>query len=227
MGQLFSSSKSESTISKSGNKTRISLNQSQDFNHTGNSRLSDLSSLNTDNDSVRYASLSDLSIEEHRSDITQDVSRAADPYLIRNQTTLERSTPQVFDRFGRPILRSPLAFPVYRNQSSEEDIPSISSLYDGKEFEICPSKIRFSQDEIFYKFRAQTPQSMKKIKDVLLELERGSITVESFPPIRVTLKDNLLYSLDNRRLWVFKEYQKRSFNVKILVSDFPTFTIHN
>lgn len=36
----------------------------------------------------------------------------------------------------------------------------------------------------------------------------GKITPESFPRIKVFLRGNVLFSLDNRRLWLFKQLGK-------------------
>lgn len=83
--------------------------------------------------------------------------------------------------------------------------------------EISPQHVRYSQDEIFYKFQAKKHHKMKEINVAVEQLKHGNISVTDFPHIRVTDFDDHLYTLDNRRLWVFKEYQKFKPNLKIKV----------
>lgn len=40
----------------------------------------------------------------------------------------------------------------------------------------------------------------------LEHLKAGKLKVTDFPPIRVVIHENILYTLDNRRLWVFRSY---------------------
>lgn len=40
----------------------------------------------------------------------------------------------------------------------------------------------------------------------LEQLKAGKLKVTDFPPIRVVLHENIWYTLDNRRLWVFRSY---------------------
>lgn len=90
-------------------------------------------------------------------------------------------------------------------------------LEDGEEYEFSPELIRFCQNEIFHKFQARLPHEMKKLTDVLKDLYNGRERIDNFPKITVTVKNDMLFSLDNRRLWIFKEYQKKYPSTKIQV----------
>lgn len=48
-----------------------------------------------------------------------------------------------------------------------------------------------------------------KIADTLQRLKNGDLKVDQIEPIRVCKHRNVWYSLDNRRLWVFKQYGAR------------------
>ncbi|CAI5957752.1 unnamed protein product [Closterium sp. NIES-64] len=55
---------------------------------------------------------------------------------------------------------------------------------------------------------AAAPRSNKyTVFDAVRDLYSGASKVEDFPPIRVVEQDGLLFSLDNRRLYVFKLYR--------------------
>lgn len=69
---------------------------------------------------------------------------------------------------------------------------------------IAPSEIRFTQDNIGSVFR-----DGRGVNRAIEEIESGRIKVENFPAIRVARKNNKYYSLDNRRLYVFRVLEKR------------------
>lgn len=51
----------------------------------------------------------------------------------------------------------------------------------------------------------QTAARLRPLSIVLDELQRGSLLPSDFPAIRVVQHDGRLYSLDNRRLWLFHQ----------------------
>lgn len=65
---------------------------------------------------------------------------------------------------------------------------------------IDPQKVRFVQDSIKSEFK-----DGKKLKDAVDALKNGKMKVDEFPPIRIFNQDGKIYSLDNRRLEVFKQ----------------------
>lgn len=64
---------------------------------------------------------------------------------------------------------------------------------------ISPSDVRFSQDSISYRFRDGS-----SIDDLAEGLKSGRVNPNDVPPIRILRKDNLLFTLDNRRLEAFR-----------------------
>lgn len=82
-------------------------------------------------------------------------------------------------------------------------------------YKAFPEVIRYSQDTIFYKFQAIHHTKMIKIKKFLSDLKAGRALVENTPIITVTLRNGLLYTLDNKRLYLFKQYQKSEPNLMI------------
>ena len=92
-------------------------------------------------------------------------------------------------------------------------------------FMVDPDEILFTQDSIEQRFKTGAPSAVTvaeaqsysqalALGDKLLlskaiaQLIKGTLRVEDFPPIRVVRnsKDQQLYSLDNRRLYVFRQY---------------------
>lgn len=69
--------------------------------------------------------------------------------------------------------------------------------------EISPSEIRYSQDTMRSRFRNGNP-----IEETLINLLSGKITVDDIPRISVAEKDGKYYSMDNRRLYVFKRFEE-------------------
>jgi RHS repeat-associated protein len=65
--------------------------------------------------------------------------------------------------------------------------------------EIDPATVRFSQDSISPNFK-----NGGSINSVIEELKAGKLKPSDFPPIRLVEKDGNLFTLDNRRLEVFR-----------------------
>ena len=60
--------------------------------------------------------------------------------------------------------------------------------------------VRFTQDSIGGKFKIGV-----SLTDTIAALQRGEISPKDFPPIRIFLIEDKLFSLDNRRLYVFQQ----------------------
>lgn len=67
-----------------------------------------------------------------------------------------------------------------------------------------PSEIRFSQDSIAYHWKC----SSIRIGVTLDQLLENEITPDNIPTITVSDRHGLLYTSDNRRLWVFKKLEE-------------------
>jgi len=65
---------------------------------------------------------------------------------------------------------------------------------------IDPKQVRFTQDNISPYFKNGRP-----IDDLIKDLKTGKVKPEDIPPIRVFEKNGKIYSLDNRRLYVFQQ----------------------
>lgn len=77
--------------------------------------------------------------------------------------------------------------------------------------ELSPSEIRYSQSTISSRFRNGNP-----IEETLRKLLSQKITVDNIPRISVAKKDGKYYSMDNRRLYVFKRFEeKKGTKIKI------------
>ncbi|KAL5266648.1 hypothetical protein ACHWQZ_G003875 [Mnemiopsis leidyi] len=80
-----------------------------------------------------------------------------------------------------------------------------------------PLKIAYSQDSISFKFTNGT-----LLSTAITKLVRGTLKLSQFPPIRVFHLRNTWFSLDNRRLYVFKEVAKKGVFTQIPVIDTPS-----
>ncbi|MCB9059858.1 MAG: hypothetical protein H6627_14930 [Calditrichae bacterium] len=85
-----------------------------------------------------------------------------------------------------------------RYQSIVDAGPSFSSL--PKTGELPAGRVRFSQNSI-----GKTFSDGASLDDVISSLKNGTITSKSIPAIRIVEKDGLIYTLDNRRLYVFQQ----------------------
>ncbi|WAR00582.1 hypothetical protein MAR_024954 [Mya arenaria] len=66
-----------------------------------------------------------------------------------------------------------------------------------------PSEIRYSQASIKSRF-----SNRRQLGIVLDDICDEKLKASNFPNIRVIKKDGLWFSMDNRRLWVFKQLQR-------------------
>ncbi len=74
------------------------------------------------------------------------------------------------------------------------------SNYSGEADEwLDKSSIRYTQDSI-----KEETQDGYDLKDVIRQLENGTIDPKNIPVIRVFKKNGKIYSEDNRRLYIFK-----------------------
>ncbi|CAG8617834.1 25099_t:CDS:2 [Racocetra persica] len=71
-----------------------------------------------------------------------------------------------------------------------------------------PFKILFSQSTINSSFR-----NSRNIEETIIELVNDSIRIEDFPHIQVCIIDDMIFSSDNRRLYVFQEAIRRGLKV--------------
>jgi len=73
-----------------------------------------------------------------------------------------------------------------------------------EEIHLLPSEIRFSQDSIHNLF-----QDGGRVNALVEDLQSGRTELNRIPLISVVKLDNKYYSMDNRRLYVFRVLQKR------------------
>ena len=80
-----------------------------------------------------------------------------------------------------------------------------------------PSKIFYSQDSIKEKF-----DNGHTICSTLSVCKKHSFVRNKIPRIRVCQKNGKMYTLDNRRLWVFKKLEAEGY-----ITDIPVKTVSN
>ena len=73
---------------------------------------------------------------------------------------------------------------------------------------LAPSEIRYSQNSISNRFRADTNGIRQHIGETLDEIVSNPNTANLIPNISVFNKDDKWFTLDNRRLWVFKRAEE-------------------
>ena len=84
----------------------------------------------------------------------------------------------------------------------------------GKAFKWAnPKGIRYTHNSISKSFRG----GKGLVEDLIKDLKNGSVSTKSIPPINVFLKDGKMYSLDNRRLYAFK--QAGMPKIKVIIVD--------
>jgi hypothetical protein len=88
---------------------------------------------------------------------------------------------------------------------------------------LAPSEIRYSQDSISNTFRAGTNHTGQYIGETLDEIVSNPDTADLIPNISVFNKDDKWFTLDNRRLWVFKKAQQ--LNILSSIDVYVTFDI--
>lgn len=75
-----------------------------------------------------------------------------------------------------------------------------------------PSEIRYTQDSISRRFQNGT-----LLEEAVEKLVRGESHIDDFPPIRVFREKGIVYSIDNRRLFVFKSLAHRLPHITVPV----------
>jgi hypothetical protein len=83
---------------------------------------------------------------------------------------------------------------------------------------VHPSDLRFTQDNIRVTFQA--PFDSTRIDDAVDMIISGEWTASTCACICVVEVDGVLFSLDNRRLWVFRKAALRSITVKLKKAKF-------
>ncbi|CAI5990433.1 unnamed protein product [Closterium sp. NIES-64] len=72
------------------------------------------------------------------------------------------------------------------------------------------------EQKSYARVAAAAPRSSKyTVLDAVRDLNEGRSKIEDFPPIRVVEQDGLLFSLDNRRLYVFKLFGSTGLRVPV------------
>ena len=69
----------------------------------------------------------------------------------------------------------------------------------GARFELHPFDIRFTHDSVSAAFRTGVP-----LDDEIEQVLGGRLGPKAFPPLEITLLDGHLYSISNRRLFLFR-----------------------
>ena len=82
---------------------------------------------------------------------------------------------------------------------------------------MSPLDIRYSQDSISCYFDSKCPHSFYLLGETVDEISAGRTSLSSIPKITVVYKFGKWYTADNRRLWVFRQLEKRGKCNKIPV----------
>jgi len=83
---------------------------------------------------------------------------------------------------------------------------------------VSPDDLRFTQDSIAIKFRY--PYDFLRIDDAVEQLQKGLLAATVFTPMNVVRHNGTLWSLDNRRLWVFRRARVQQVTVNIVSSSY-------
>ncbi|CAM6081547.1 unnamed protein product [Calypogeia fissa] len=84
-----------------------------------------------------------------------------------------------------------------------------------RKMKVDPTDIRFTQESISLCF--QHPYRHFSIREAVRRISRNKMRPDEFPSIRVIISYNgWLWSLDNRRLWVFRFARCRSISVQLV-----------
>ncbi|GLJ54584.1 hypothetical protein SUGI_1172490 [Cryptomeria japonica] len=103
---------------------------------------------------------------------------------------------------------------------------------DFEEVKVNPQQVRFSQDSISCNFRKRYTidtifdiiPKPSSVRLVCQQMEKGLIKAFDFPPIEVYKdEDGIIWSNDNRRLWVFRNVGVTSVPTKL--SSMPLFRV--
>ncbi|CAM6129070.1 unnamed protein product [Calypogeia fissa] len=85
--------------------------------------------------------------------------------------------------------------------------------------QVDPADLRFTQLSVGLYFKH--PFEHFSIREAVRRLSRNEMTSEQFPRIRVILYGGRLWSVDNRRLWVFRFARCSSISVQLLTGMHP------
>ncbi|KAG6554971.1 hypothetical protein Mapa_003556 [Marchantia paleacea] len=80
--------------------------------------------------------------------------------------------------------------------------------------EVDPDQLTFTQDSIAVHFKK--PREKERIDDAVISILQGTLRVSDFPRLRVVCHEGRLWSLDNRRLWVYKKAKVRNIPVDLV-----------
>uniref|UniRef100_A0A0L8HH82 Uncharacterized protein n=1 Tax=Octopus bimaculoides TaxID=37653 RepID=A0A0L8HH82_OCTBM len=80
-----------------------------------------------------------------------------------------------------------------------------------------PSEIRYTQHKIRGRFQNRYCCHHPYIGDLVDSIVAGDTKISSIQKITVVLHNGNYYSLDNRRLWVFKQVEERGYCSEIEV----------
>ena len=78
---------------------------------------------------------------------------------------------------------------------------------------LSPAEIRFIHDNICRKFK-----NGRSVNDTIDQIAKGCMSVEELPKIAVIKKDGYYYSLDNRRLYVYRVLHYRGLLENVIVN---------
>ncbi|XP_078481569.1 uncharacterized protein LOC144742631 [Ciona intestinalis] len=84
--------------------------------------------------------------------------------------------------------------------------------------ELSPAEIRFLQDSIGPYFR-----SGGSVNECIYDILKGRSDINTFPKIRIVKHGNLFWSLDNRRLYIFRVLEERGHIRTITARLLPEF----
>ncbi|CAM6113953.1 unnamed protein product [Calypogeia fissa] len=79
---------------------------------------------------------------------------------------------------------------------------------------VDPADIRFTQDSINLYF--QEPYGHFSIRQAVRGISKETMSADEFPTIRVISYNGYLWSIDNRRLWVFRFARCKSISVRVV-----------
>ncbi|XP_021362102.1 uncharacterized protein LOC110455953 [Mizuhopecten yessoensis] len=71
-----------------------------------------------------------------------------------------------------------------------------------------PSEIRFSQDSINNIFDKNSLHAYRRIGETLDALLKGQCNISDIPTIKVVNRNGVWFTVDNRRLWVFRKLEE-------------------
>ena len=86
-----------------------------------------------------------------------------------------------------------------------------------KYIHMWPSDIRYSQDSISCYFDSKCPHSSYLLGETVDSICAGRTSLSSVPKITVVYKSGHWYTADNRRLWVFRQLERKGKCDEILV----------